>query len=506
MTTTEVRRVQEDEGSVALARQPGGESSMAIATTRASQEVQAAMVIAKRFPRDETAAIARILQSCKRKGLAEAAVYSFPRGGTTVEGPSIRLAEAMAQAWGNLDFGIVELEQKNGESQVMAYAWDLETNTRQTKIFAVPHKRHTKAGDYKLTDPRDIYEMVANNGARRLRACILGVIPGDVQDSALAECNKTLTTGNKEPLIDRVRAMLGAFAELGVTKDMIEARFQHKADTINEPEILALRKIYRSLTDGMAKREDFFEVNAAGGGEASGESRTERLADTLRKTPGVPQEQRSAGVQQAEKVSPFVEGLKTAKQEVATGRPHANATPEPAKDPVAEPAAPQVDYLAQATEHVKGLDADSVQAFVKSLPTAIRNKAKEVAATKLDKDATEDDWRNVATNGLAAQLAAKASEKAPEKLPEKAQEPAADTVEELAQAEQPPVETPEQWAHALMLKGSKDVNAAIAAVGPAILKQAKADLKITAPMKECKPQDIEAVMARCRALTLAAQQ
>lgn len=150
--------------------------------SRQAQEVQAAMVIAKKFPRDEVESFNRILRACQRKRLAEGAMYEYPRSGTKVTGPSIRLAEAMAQNWGNIDFGILELEQKSGESQVMAYAWDLETNTRQTKVFSVPHMRGTKRGNVPLTDPRDVYEMVANQGARRLRACILGVIPGDVVD------------------------------------------------------------------------------------------------------------------------------------------------------------------------------------------------------------------------------------------------------------------------------------------------------------------------------------
>ena len=119
--------------------------------SRQAQEVQGAMVIAKRFPRDEVESFNRIMQSCKRKSLAESAMYEYPRGGTKVSGPSIRLAEAMAQNWGNIDFGITELEQKNGESQVMAYAWDLETNTRQVKIFSVPHVRGTKKdNDWKV--------------------------------------------------------------------------------------------------------------------------------------------------------------------------------------------------------------------------------------------------------------------------------------------------------------------------------------------------------------------
>lgn len=144
--------------------------------SRQAQEVQAAMVIAKKFPRDEYEATEKIKRTCQRSTLAEQAIYSYPRGGQNVSGPSIRLAEALAQNWGNIDYGIIELEQKDGKSEMMAYAWDLESNTRVTKIFGVEHKRDTKKGSYVLTDSRDIYEATANFGARRMRACILGHI------------------------------------------------------------------------------------------------------------------------------------------------------------------------------------------------------------------------------------------------------------------------------------------------------------------------------------------
>lgn len=232
-------------------------------TTRQAQEVQAAMIIAKRFPRDEVEAFNRIVRACQRKSLAEQSMYEYPRGGTKVTGPSIRLAEALAQNWGNIDYGIIELEQKEGESQVMAYAWDLETNTRQTKIFAVPHIRSTKRGNKVLTDPRDIYEMVANQGARRLRACILGVIPGDVIDSAIEQCELTLRTNNPEPLIDRVRKMVKAFEDkFSVTKEMLEEFLGCSSEAFSENDFVRLRKVYGSLKDGMAKREDYFNIKS----------------------------------------------------------------------------------------------------------------------------------------------------------------------------------------------------------------------------------------------------
>lgn len=234
-----------------------------VATGRVIQEVQAAMTVAKRFPRDELAASERIRKACCRVGLAEQAIYQYPRGGTKVQGPSIRLAEAIAQNWGNLDFGIVEIEQRQGASEVMAYCVDLETNTRQTKIFTVKHERHSKKGVQSLTDPRDIYEAVANNGARRMRACILGVIPGDVQDLALAQCAKTLAGQSKEPIADRIRKVLAGFAEFDVTPAMLCGRLGYRLESIDEHAIAGLRKIYTSLRDGMSTREDWFDVASA---------------------------------------------------------------------------------------------------------------------------------------------------------------------------------------------------------------------------------------------------
>lgn len=226
---------------------------------RAIAETQAAVLMAKRFPRDQAGAMDKIITACTRTTLAESATYSYARGGQDITGPSIRLAETIAQLWGNMQFGIRELSQANGESEVEAFAWDIETNTRQIKIFKVKHERHTRQGAKKLTDPRDIYELVANNGARRLRACILGVIPGDVVEAAMNQCDVTLkTTADVTP--ETIQKMVEKFGEYGVTKDMIEKRIQRRMDAITPALVVNLRKIYNSLKDGMAQASDFFEA------------------------------------------------------------------------------------------------------------------------------------------------------------------------------------------------------------------------------------------------------
>lgn len=223
-------------------------------------EVQGAMVIAKRFPRNPIEAMDKILQACTRPSLAEGALYSYSRGGSDITGPSIRLAEVAAQAWGNVQFGIRELEQRNGESTVEAFAWDIESNTRQVKVFQVPHLRHTKRGSYKLEDPRDVYELVANQGARRLRACILGVIPGDVIEAAVKQCEETLRA-NADVSPEGLKKLVAAFEKFGVSQHQIEKRNQCRLEATRPAQVVQLKKIYASLRDGMSGVSDWFEVD-----------------------------------------------------------------------------------------------------------------------------------------------------------------------------------------------------------------------------------------------------
>lgn len=247
---------------------PAQSRSSGAVADRAVAEIQAQVFMAKQFPRDENQARARILRSCQRPGLASKAIYTYPKGGQRVTGPSIRLAEAIAQAWGNLDFNTVILEQRENESVCLSYCWDVETNTRASRSFIVPHKISTKHGEKVLTDPREIYELAANQGARRLRACILSIIPGDIVDEAIEACNATLSGGNKRPLLDRLRELTDRFMTYySVPLSSIERYFGYPLDSFTEMDGVTLAGIYTALRDGASSREDYFQLPKLAGGE-----------------------------------------------------------------------------------------------------------------------------------------------------------------------------------------------------------------------------------------------
>lgn len=232
---------------------------------RAIAEVQAAVVMAKRFPRDQIAAVDRIKNAFSRPRLAEVSQYQYSKGGTDVSGPSIRAAEAIAQQWGNVEFGFTEKARGLGLdgvpfSEVEAYAWDIETIARKPLTFIVRHWRDTKKGGYQLSDEREIYELVANMAQRRVRACLLSILPGDVVEEAMIQADLTMKS-KADTSPEAMQKMVAAFAEFDVTKQQLETRIQRRIDSITPAQVVGLKKIYASLRDGMSAPGDWFDAD-----------------------------------------------------------------------------------------------------------------------------------------------------------------------------------------------------------------------------------------------------
>lgn len=256
-------------------------------------EIKGKMYLARQFPRDEEQALARVLNECQRKELAEQAQYEFPRGDSVVRGPSIRLVEVLARHWGNLTFGVSDIEVKEGETLVKAYAWDLETNVSDEKTFTARHERSTKSKVYKLKDSRDIYEAVSNLAARRKRACILAVLPGWYVDAAVEACDRTLAAsieGSGKSIEEVAEQMVGAFAEYGVTPAHIEAKIGKEIGKLNKGDVVKLRRLYSSIADGFIKPQDAFDFGAKPEAAPTGEAEAEALDALNRRLGATPDE------------------------------------------------------------------------------------------------------------------------------------------------------------------------------------------------------------------------
>jgi len=233
----------------------------AIEQARAIAEVQGAIVVAQRCPRSVTNALAMMRESCAQMGLAERAFFRYSRAGSQITGSSVYLARELARCWGNVQYGITELsrDDEKRESQILAFAWDVQTNTRSTTTFIVKHGRDTKDGIKELTDLRSVYENNANMGARRVREMIFAILPEWFTREAEDRCRATIERGDSEkPLSVRVADLLRAFAELGVSNDQLEQKIGRAQDRWTAHDIVTLTVVGRSIRNGEVTVDDEF--------------------------------------------------------------------------------------------------------------------------------------------------------------------------------------------------------------------------------------------------------
>lgn len=243
----------------------------AAAQAREQHEIQSAIISAKRFPRNETDANTAIMRACQREGLAEDALYSFPRGGKAVEGPSVYLAREMARMWGNLRAGLRVVEGDDDYVHIKGYCFDAQTNfyiEMEDKVRALIQRKDKRDGTTKWIKPdeRDLRELVNKRGAVLIRNAILQVIPADITATAVKVCKDTLkkkvSNELKESREDVIRRMGFAFDGVGVSAEMLERKLGHKLSLITDSEVVELTSIHKSLKDGHTKREDHFEFES----------------------------------------------------------------------------------------------------------------------------------------------------------------------------------------------------------------------------------------------------
>ena len=234
--------------------------AVAIESERAVATIQAKVIMAKKFPRDPADCFERVKQACGNLSLAEAAFYTYPRGGEVVHGPTIVLAKELAQIWGNIDHQVIELARREGETELQAVAWDMETNTSSAVGFTVKHHLDTRNGRRELTDQRDIRDLTTNIAARKIRGQILAVLPEALVRAAIDMCRDTLAKSISAGLEDKRAALVARFKEFGVTERAILLKFDRKnLNAVDARQVATLSAIYRTVKAGEASASEIFE-------------------------------------------------------------------------------------------------------------------------------------------------------------------------------------------------------------------------------------------------------
>jgi hypothetical protein len=192
--------------------------------------------------------------SCTDGETAASCFYAVPRAGKTIEGPSIRMAEILAIAWGNLRVRTRLVGRDDMSVTVEAEVWDLETNA----AFSAQETGRT-IDKYDRPYSEDLVQVtIKATAAKARRNAILAVIPGAFVKPILAQCRKT-AVGDVAALADTRAKALEALGKMGVTPDRILARLA-KSDPsqIDLDDILFLRSAFADIRDGEKNVDEEF--------------------------------------------------------------------------------------------------------------------------------------------------------------------------------------------------------------------------------------------------------
>lgn len=300
-------------------------------------EIDMQIATAKRYPRSIKVAMQTATSMATvNEDTAEACMYSLPRGGKPIQGASIRLAEIMASAWGNMRCAARVIGEEDGFIIAQGVAHDLERNV---VICKEVRRRITGRNGDRFSE--DMVGVTANAACSiALRNSILAVVPKAYTDQVYEEAKK-VAVGDAQTLEKRRGAAMQHLMKMGVTPERVFAALGLQGEQdIDLDKLAILRGAVAAIKDGSQTIDEAFPAVQAPTGSAQ------------QPAPGEPKKTKSERV--AAKVAPA-------------------AQPAPAAAaPAAAPLAPE----STTKDHAPSLPAES------DIPLACRAKSRyEVTVT-----------------------------------------------------------------------------------------------------------------------------
>lgn len=231
------------------------QADMLTAINRSEVDIQIAT--AKQYPRNIQQALANIKAiATLDKTTAEDCFYAVSRGGQTIEGVSVRLAEIIAGQWGNLRVQTRIIGNDGRTITVQGVCHDLETNL----AVSVEVKRSivNKQGQ---TYSQDM-QVVTGNAASAIafRNAVLKVIPKAVTSRVIEEVRSIAKNIAPADLKNTRNQMIVYFGTQGISQAMLLSYCGvTKPEDITEQKIFELRGLINAVKEGTTTLQEVFK-------------------------------------------------------------------------------------------------------------------------------------------------------------------------------------------------------------------------------------------------------
>jgi hypothetical protein len=219
-------------------------------------EVESQLDAAHRYPRSigkflkEATALATLTPE-----IAASCIYTLPRAGKAITGPSVRLAEIAASAYGNMHVATRVLDAEEKEIAAQGVAWDLEKNLRVT----IEARRRITKKDGKTRYDDDMINVTGNAAASiAFRNAIFRVVPRAYVQQVYNAARR-VAVGDAKTLSARREGVMLNFGKLGVLKEQVLAKVgKVTVEDVGLDELEILIGIGTSIRDQGATIEEHF--------------------------------------------------------------------------------------------------------------------------------------------------------------------------------------------------------------------------------------------------------
>lgn len=267
------------------------QAEMLQAINRAEVDIQIAT--AKQYPRDINASLNKIATyAMMDKETAEDCFYVLRRqdangNSSVIEGLSVRMAEIIAGAWGNLRVQTRIIGNDGRMITAQAICHDLETNFAVSK--EVKRRITTKSGKTYSED----MQVVTGNAAASIafRNAVLAVIPKAITKRVINEV-KQVALGQAIDVETARKNCLANFAKASVNESMICQYLGIKSIAeIDKERLFELRATWNAIREGTTTVQETFiqpaiEAKAQAAAEKKSNSAQEKAAAAIAQATG----------------------------------------------------------------------------------------------------------------------------------------------------------------------------------------------------------------------------
>jgi hypothetical protein len=280
------------------------ETATAAVAAQAKAAVEARYILAMQRPRNMDEVRVRILNDCKRPTFADSAMYRLPRGGKTIEGLSIRFAEAALRSMGNIMPEVSVIYEDAGKRILQVMVTDLEANLTYSNQIVIDKTVERRNAEKRVvlnertnSTGETVYIVMATEDellqkqqalvSKAMRTAALRLLPGYIADEAEVVIKATLRDRAAQDPDKEKTDIIDAFDAIGVGPKDLAVYLGHPLERIQPAEMAELRQVYRTIKDGEATWEEVLGgKSTTGSQELQDDVRDKKLADLQNKQPG----------------------------------------------------------------------------------------------------------------------------------------------------------------------------------------------------------------------------